>query len=428
MASIPGVNLPPAVEAYAPGLLWLATYAQLQGIETRIVTFDQILKDGIPKDCCIGFTATAPDVPGVLTMVEQLRDVAPETMFALGGAHVQACSPREADRLLAAGINVIDKGNGSALIALLQGRPPGAGGVLGLQLDSPWPSLLPGIRKPDYDLLGDRLMRSVPNTFTALGCNGRCVYCSSSGTRRVQRHLASVVEELEDLGNRLPEGRLVHFTDCDFLADPSRVERLLPQLPRSLRYSCDCNVASARADVLRVMWASGFVRINLGIEDPHCNRTWLRMRELPNLFHQLRSIRMAFPGVIRGYFLVGLPGSRLNSIKPFLDSMRELLDSRIIDVATVKALVPYPGTFLHSHAKEFGLTILTRELKHYMRLDHPVYELDGLPAETIEQWLIEALLIAREAYVKRVADDHLDSSSPTSCNYTRGQVCRGMPD
>jgi radical SAM superfamily enzyme YgiQ (UPF0313 family) len=418
---LPSLRMPPKVVAYNVGVAWLAAYAGDLDVDVAVLRPEEL------RPCeydTIGFSVTCPDVPDALALVEKTTREHPDTLLLVGGPHFHAASSDELQRWIDAGVSVIDKGAGLGAIDFARLSPGLRVGQVPVVLDTPWMRLFEEVRGPDYATAGVEVASTIPNVCASTGCMSHCAFCAGAASPWTPRALEDVRAELEQLAAALPRGRMVHFTDCDLAQSPSRLARLLRGLPDGLVYSCDMHLRSVRSALVQAMWEAGFVRINVGIEDTQADRAALGMLSIRGSHREaLSDLRAAFGGVIRGYFMVGLPGTANITTQSHLEELAHLLETGLLDIATVKTLVPYPGTQLGEHPEAFGVNLLDRNLKHYRRLGRPVYETAQMTSQDIDTWLLSSLKVINETYGARLAT--LDAHDvATTCNYFRTMTSR----
>jgi radical SAM superfamily enzyme YgiQ (UPF0313 family) len=418
---LPSLRMPLDVIAYNVGVTWLAAYARDLGFDVAVLRPEELR----PDECdAIGFSVTCPDAPDALALVEMVAREHPRTLLLAGGPHFHAASSDELQHWIEAGVSVIDKGAGLDALDFARRNARRRDGQLPVVLDTPWSRLFQDVRGPDYSAAGVDIACTIPSICASTGCPSHCAFCAGATSQWTPRALDDVQAELEQLAAVLPRGHMVHFTDCDLAQSPSRLARLLKRLPDGLVYSCDMHLRSVRSDLVQGMWERGFVRINVGIEDTLADRAALGMLSIPGGHRDaLLRLRTAFEGIIRGYFMVGLPGATSVTSQTDLRELAYLLETGLLDIATVKTLVPYPGTQLCEDSPASGVSVLDRDLTHYRRLGFPVYETSEMTSQDIDDWLQSSLETVNKAYELRLTTLGANCVD-TTCNYFRTMTAR----
>ena len=222
---------------------------------------------------------------------------------------------------------------------------------------------------------------------TSRGCPAGCTYCIKHVSYGPTMRLRSPVKLMEEIEKLVSLGvRHIHMYADLFTVNRGQVIELCERLIASrldITWTCNSRVDFVDNDMLRMMAASGCFYIAWGIEsgnkeiltharkgvDPDRARqtlTWAREAGIQNW----------------GYFIIGLPGETVESIKRTIAFAKSLP----LDIALFHIAAPYPGTpFFFEVARNNWFRPGTRweevDMDESTVLDYP-----GLSAEELEYW------------------------------------------
>jgi len=368
--------------------------------------FERKLRDLAPD--LVGFTCLIMDVPAVLAMSRQVREIAPAAVVVVGGHHPTHC-PQDFN---VPSIDAIVLGMGEQalrdiLVAAGAGRDfrdvpglalPGEGAVHftaprhhPASLDElPFPDRrVPGYRPERYKVFGLMKMQSVN---TSRGCTARCKFCLVwQEMRRVCLHKSAgrIFAEIQRIG---PEVPLVGFVDPhSFVDGADRMNELAGLIERaglkkryvmSLRSS---SVVKYPEQIAR--WAKlGLSAVSIGLEAITDSRL-AALRKGQNAQTGDRALRiLADNGIhVIANFIVSQDFTRAD----FDQLQRYVYDNRLQSLR-FSILTPLPGSELWEEVKHL---VRSRDPEHYDLLHSVLPTL--LPDREFHR---EVLMLYRRSY------------------------------
>jgi anaerobic magnesium-protoporphyrin IX monomethyl ester cyclase len=205
---------------------------------------------------------------------------------------------------------------------------------------------------PAYDLLKFNLYSEpfMPKPFaliqTARGCPYQCNFCVKSfGTQLGLRKAEDILDEIEYLV-REHGVKAIRFIDDTFTAIPSRVHEICHGIiERKLKVSWTClsRLDTLDEEMIGTMYASGCVRLNVGIESgsPRMLEKYNKQLDLErgkNMLLHCSSIGLE----TLGFFMVGHPDETEEELQMSIDFAK----TAKLNFAVVGELIPYAGTKL----------------------------------------------------------------------------------
>ncbi|MBC7235766.1 MAG: radical SAM protein, partial [Chloroflexi bacterium] len=190
------------------------------------------------------------------------------------------------------------------------------------------------------------------------GCPYHCSYCFKGIVGRTyrQRSPENVLRELKLLTDDYGY-RHVYFIDDLFTYDPERLAAICQGMIAAeldLRWQCLARVDRVRPELLRLMYRAGCREVHYGIESG--NPQILRHLGKGITLEQVRQAvawTVEAGILVKGYFMLGLPGDTLETMQQTIELAAELeLDQAMFSLTT-----PFPGTRLWDElvAREPGI-------------------------------------------------------------------------
>jgi anaerobic magnesium-protoporphyrin IX monomethyl ester cyclase len=324
----------------------------------------------------IGFTATVLEVARANEISRALKERLPETLLVLGGPHVTTL-PEETLARGAFDLAVIGEGEQTMLeiaVAVRERRldPTSIPGVAyrrdgHIVLTPPRPYIqdldaMPFPARHLYPPLAE--YRPIPASYrrlplghvmTSRGCPFQCIFCDRKvfGNHVRMRSPANVVDEIQELVE-VHGAREVKFFDDTFTLDNDRIAELCAELGRRglrIPWSCLTRANLVTAPLLMTMKQAGCWQVAFGLEsgDPEM----LKRMKKGITVEQGRAAVLAAHAAglnVRAYFVLGMPGETLASIRRTVEFAKSLP----IDALTFYVLTLYPGNELYAQAKREG--------------------------------------------------------------------------
>jgi len=219
---------------------------------------------------------------------------------------------------------------------------------------------LDAIPYPDYsvfDSVADGVINNYP-VVTSRGCPYLCTYCCVKvvmGRTWIPRTVETVIDELK---KAKAQYRISNFNiqDDNFSLDMKRAKTFCDSLAHEnlkLKWSCPNGIRADKVDeeLMGKMRNAGCFAVSLGIEsgvEEEFN-TIKKGEELADIVRAAATARKNHISVF-GNFIIGLPGSHLNSIRKSVKFAKKLkLESCIFNL-----FVPFPGTEVWDWVKNNG--------------------------------------------------------------------------
>jgi radical SAM superfamily enzyme YgiQ (UPF0313 family) len=219
---------------------------------------------------------------------------------------------------------------------------------------------LDAIPYPDYsvfDSVADGVINNYP-LVTSRGCPYLCTYCCVKvvmGRTWVPRAVETVIDELK---KAKAQYRISNFNiqDDNFSLDMKRAKTFCDSLAHEnlkLKWSCPNGIRADKVDdeLMGKMRNAGCFSVALGIESG-VEEEFKTIKKGEELSDIVRAAEMARRNQISvlGNFIIGLPGSHLNSIRESVKFAKKLrLESCIFNL-----FVPFPGTEVWDWVKNNG--------------------------------------------------------------------------
>jgi radical SAM superfamily enzyme YgiQ (UPF0313 family) len=248
----------------------------------------------------------------------------------------------------------------------------------------PLPSfdLLPRLREHYLPAITNYKRSPVIGLVTSRGCPGRCTFCDRSVFGNHLRMLsAERILEIIEILQKVHGIREICFYDDTLVAHRARFRDLCEQMVQKkldLTWSCNARVDMVDPELLSLMRRAGCWQISYGIET--ADQTLLDRLKKGTTVEQAEqaivwSKKAGF--AVKGYYMIGLPGETLKSLKKTEEQVLKLpLDDILLEYCT-----PFPGTEIHDRLQGQGIQIPDWEL---LNTFEAAYIPPGLDSETLE--------------------------------------------
>ena len=239
----------------------------------------------------------------------------------------------------------------STALAAIKGLGWRHGGEITVNADRPFLRSLDDLPMPLHHLLPlDRYrmpMIKGPYTFivTSRGCPAGCTYCIKHVSYQYSVRLRSPEKLLEEM--RLLRGLGVHhihmYADLFTVNRDQVVDlcRLIAASGPRVSWTCNSRVDYVDEEMLTLMGRAGCMLIAWGIESGN-ERILKRAHKGYKMEQAHRALRWARAAGIKnwGYFIIGLPGETVETIRETIAVSKALP----LDIALFHVAAPYPGT------------------------------------------------------------------------------------
>lgn len=321
----------------------------------------QILAD---RPEVVGFSVLSPAMGMTENLVRRLRAAPVPPLVILGNTHATLF---DADLLRLGFADYVVRGEGERslvkLLAALEAKTEVAAvqGVSYLRdgqpvrtADQPQILELSELPFPAWDLLDLRRYRGAPllgmhgvvlPVQAARGCPYRCIYCAQDKVYKkfVRRPVENVVDEMEHFHRRFNVSHF-GFIDAFFPPDIQYGHAFAAALARRglpIRFSTETRVDRVDAPVLQALAKVGLRSVMFGFEvgDEEILAALKKNQTLDQCRAAVRAARAAGLTIV-GFFVIGLPGETVATIRKTVDFALEL----DVDIAKFNMAVPFPGT------------------------------------------------------------------------------------
>jgi len=267
------------------------------------------------------------------------------------------------------------------------------GGDVQRNPDRPFVPDLDRLPPPRYDLLPLDAYRMPlmkgPFCFvvTSRGCPAGCKYCIKHVTYQWSVRLLSperIMSEIEDL---YAQGiRNIHMYADLFTVNREQVMELCDRLIASemkIRWTCNSRVDFVDEEMLSRMGQAGCWMISWGIESGNEQVLRKAAKGAPPAKAK-RALQWAAKAGIKnwGYFIVGLPGETVGTIRETIDLAKQLP----LELALFHVAAPYPGTPFFFEVVENGWFKPGTKWEEVDMDKSTVLQYDNLSAEDLLYW------------------------------------------
>lgn len=195
--------------------------------------------------------------------------------------------------------------------------------------------------------LADDFGNKMVTIMSSRGCPYECTYCYKGifGRTYRQRSPENIVEEIKYCINMFGY-RSFYFIDDLFTLSAENVEGVAIAIKKeglNIRWQCLARVNNAKLSVFKHMKESGCYKVHFGIESGDQN-ILNKVKKGITLDQVRNAARICKEAGIKtkGYFMIGMPGDTVETMKNTLNFARELeMDDTMFSVTT-----PFPGTEL----------------------------------------------------------------------------------
>jgi radical SAM superfamily enzyme YgiQ (UPF0313 family) len=365
------------------GTLYVASSLMQAGHEVRFLngaflSHQAILDEvtGFRPDWA-GIYATAFGWPKAERTAQDIKDRDPGVFVCAGGPYPMAAQ----DRCLGQGrgFDAAVTGEGERTVVemverLARGQGlDGAKGVIfrdggGIKVNPPRPlaANLDELPFPDRSLLGDANLylpppamyrrKPVAVMLTSRGCNRKCIFCfQMDKERKTGIRYRSVENVLAEIELCLQQGfREIKFIDDTFAENRQRAMRLALEIRRRrLDFTWFASACANQVDpeLLLAFKEAGCWAILYGVESG-VQKNLNTLRKGTSLAQVRNAVKWAKEvGLkVQASFVFGIPGETYQEALRTIELACEIAP----DMASFHAIVPFPGTYLHDHASQYG--------------------------------------------------------------------------
>lgn len=326
-------------------LLYLDSYIKKYGYcDTNIVDLNVI--NEIPKSDTYVITITTPQFPNALELLPKLKELNPDCVTIIGGAHASADpnSCYQFDKVII--------GDGElALINCLKDIENKIDKhiYVGEQIAN-----IDEIPIPDRKSVNGNYNYRINGMLSTLqmtsrGCVYDCHFCFKK-YRNVRFHSNEyVIKEIEDIKECGYSG--IYFMDDIFTLRKNLLE-LKPYL-KQIYWQCQIR-SDEKIENIQKLGKMHCNRVSIGLESGSqkildiINKK-VDIRGFDKIIKECRSWGIK----IHPYIILGLPGETHETVQETIDLLRRIEPSSV----GISIFVPYPGTYIYNHIEQFDIKI-----------------------------------------------------------------------
>lgn len=332
-------------------VVWDEEAGELPELERRIAA---------ARPDLVGVTFRTPLFPRAKAIAEAARRACPSALLVAGGVHP---STRPLDCVTLAPFDVAVRGEGDeTLVELADGKPfAEIGGLTWLGGETPSRALITDVNSlamgawDQFDLRRYRQTSLVAHTAPVAdlefsrGCRARCVYCTKgvfgdAWRAKAPERFADEVEHARAAGFRAFNLVDDSFTTITSQAIATCEELIRRDVRMPWTLTNGIRVANVNEEFFRVARRAGCYLLAFGFESGS-DEVLKRIKKGATVRQARRAVAWArkYGFTILGYFMVGLPGERRDTIR----ETAELAASLDLDFAKFSITMPLPGTPLY---------------------------------------------------------------------------------
>lgn len=337
-------------------LLYLNSYLKEHGyINTQVIDLNIDKVKDIPKADVYAITATTPQFPYSLDILQKLNGLNEKSKTIVGGAHATS-DPQSCDSF-----DKVVIGDGElALVQCLNDieNKKDQHIYIGEQITNIDTLPIPNRKDIDiskYKYFIDGKLSTI--SMTSRGCPFSCHFCQKMNNG-VQFHSTEyVLKELQHLMDCGCEG--VDFQDNVF----TMRKDLLSLAPILKKMAWRCQIrADEKIKNIEILNKIGCRHVLSGIESGSqkildiVNKK-INIKKVAGLIKEYKSRNIEF----RALIIVGLPSETHETINETIEFLRDIEP----DSVGVGTFVPYPGTYIYNHLNQFDIKIEEKDYKKW---------------------------------------------------------------
>jgi anaerobic magnesium-protoporphyrin IX monomethyl ester cyclase len=356
------------------GLLLIATYLRKHGVEVSVVDLSGD-DTAIPVADFYGITSYISTLGITKELADKCRLISPASAVVVGGAHPSA-APGDfsyADHV------VVGEGE-QAMLDIVNGSK--ARTIIG----KPVPFLFPSFDLVDVHsyhrvIAGEKSLPYI----TSRGCPYKCAFCGLAGLHKLGGKVRfedadSVLSHLIKIKDIYGINR-VNFQDDVFTLDRKRLRKILSGVSKlGLRFRCMGRAGYDTEETYQMLADSGCEQIAWGIESGSQYILGLMNKDV-RVIDNFKVIDWArkYGITSRAFFILGFPGETEKT----LEDTKDFIEWADPDQVFASNFIPYPGTDVAEHLKDYGILNISKDLNQYYQVSK-----DGTGGLTIDtEWL-----------------------------------------
>ncbi|CVI72593.1 B12 binding domain protein [Eubacteriaceae bacterium CHKCI004] len=407
---------------YTSGILCLSTYLKERNFKVGYINYPKDKSkfiDMISKSKYIGFSTVTITIDTILNLARKIKILNPNIKILLGGYHASYCAQELLENNQALDGIIIGEGE-ETLAKILSGiEMEKIEGFAYIQSNGEYHINKrihflkeEDIPSPDFSLIESDLENYNIYIATMRGCIGKCNFCVNHNYWGKPRYIS--LNKIEDtfryLYERINDLRLIHIIDNVFTLDIERLKKIKHLLnPYKSKFIFECDTLASLIDEQRVrlLQNMNIVKIGLGFED--CSDIIGKIAQkgvtISDNIKAAKTIRKYAPNIcVYAYWLIGLPGTSINSVNQNIKMIRNLISREIVHIISPKIFIPYPGTNFWKKSREYNLYISSKSWSNYERISPPYpYHLKNFTEKQLEKALEDIIDVCNDIGVKSLS-------------------------
>jgi radical SAM superfamily enzyme YgiQ (UPF0313 family) len=343
------------------GIMYLSSWLKFNLVDSNIVDLaDEDVRNrfnngDVPNTTHYFFTATTPQYTDVLKCMKWIKDMFPDAITVIGGAHATFRSKE----CRFDGFDYVVVGEGEcAALRIMQNDfnddERATGVVVGETIKDLDYITFPdrrfdGFDNYDYTIDG----KKATTMFTTRGCPFHCSFCAKMFDGVRMRSADSVLREVEYLKDEFGFGGMMFFDDT-FTVNKRRLRLICKGLKKlHMKWRCFIHAETVDVDVLKMMKDSGCCEVGMGVESGN-----EKILETINKHTSIDTIKKVIKIChdinlrVKTFLIAGLPGETFFSM---LDTQQFLLQTKPDDF-DLTMFIPYPGNDIWNNPDNYDIT------------------------------------------------------------------------
>lgn len=349
----------------------------------------------LQKPDIVGFTAFTNEVKPSAYLAEKIKQILPECITVLGGAHITALPVQTLREFPAIDIGIFGEGEETFLdlCKTIAEEKPMSGvkgivywenGIINKNPERPRILNQDSIPMPAWDLMPPSEMYYIQ---TVRGCPFNCIFCMNhNGKVARKRSLQLVIDEMNYLIER--GAKQISFGDELFSVDMKRTHELLDlmienKIGERVKWDIQTHVSYVDDKLLEKMKKANIYRCEMGVEAGD-EEALKRMGKATNEEMILKAFRLARKHKITtgSFLLIGQPNETISTIWKTIKMGIKINP----DEPMIGTMVPYPGTEVSKMAAngEGGYRLVSYDWDDYGKQINGSLEFTNLSLRSIK--------------------------------------------
>ncbi|MEE1218392.1 MAG: radical SAM protein [Ruminococcus sp.] len=422
-----GVNAVEKSNYYSMGILCLSSYLKesIEKIKVGYINYYLNINEFseyVKNTSVLAFSTMTITMNTIIKLAYDAYKINPKLRIVLGGYHASYCAHSILENCSFIDCVFLFEGEQSLLEYVTNKRKETISGVAfrnekGEIVINPFRKYLKNskIPSPDYSLIVNDIKEYNIQLSTMRGCVGACNFCVNKSYWSCPRLIPvnSIVDELMFLKENLNKDTVIHIIDNNFTYNKSRLKKLYEVMKKNnligyFKFECDTLSSLIDEETVDLLEKIGVFKIGIGIED--CDNLILRNANKPSTFelnvNSAKIIKRVSDNIcVYAYWIIGLPGSTIESLEKNLEQMKELIENNIIDIVSPKIFIPYPGTSYFDEPNKYGIMITSYNWDLYERRNPPFpFCYDNLTDIQLYDYLLKSFKTCHESYLSKNKD------------------------